>query len=306
MKAGRRIAVTGRQGQLVRALLEVGPAAGFDVVAIGRPDLDLAQVDTIEPALRAAKPDAIVSAAAYTAVDKAETDPDLAYAVNVTGAGWAARAAAAIGIPIVHLSTDYVYAGDKPTPYVEEDPVGPLCVYGASKLAGEQEVAAAAANHVILRTSWVYSPFGTNFVRTMLRLASERDVVRVVADQRGNPTSALALAAGVLQVIGNLLEMPDDGALRGTFQLTNRGEATWAQFAAAIFAGSRLRGGPVARVEPITTAEYPTPARRPVQSRLDCSRIEVVHGVVLPDWQESLETCLDVLLGLPAPSRVLP
>ena len=294
--APRRIAVTGRHGQVARALAEAGEKAGFHIITAARPDLDLARPETIAPVLRSIQPDAIVSAAAYTGVDKAESEPELAYAINATGAGQVAAVAAAMGVPLVHLSTDYVFRGDKPTPYVEDDPVEPLGVYGASKLAGERAVIAAGPDHVILRTAWVYSPFGANFVKTMLRLAADRDVVRVVADQWGCPTSALDVAAAVLRVVDNLLDAPGEGRLRGVFHFAGRGETSWAGFATAIFAASRRRGGPSARVESISTAEYPTAARRPVRSCLDGRRIGAVHGIVLPDWQLALETCMDRLL----------
>jgi dTDP-4-dehydrorhamnose reductase len=166
-----RIAVTGKHGQVVRALVEAGPALGIEVITVGRPELDLAVSKTVQPVLTAAEPDLVVNAASYTAVDKAEQEPEQANAVNATGAGAVAAAACVLGVPLIHLSTDYVFDGSKPTPYVEEDPVTPSNVYGASKLAGEQAVAAATPNHVILRTAWVYSPFGKNFVRTMLALA---------------------------------------------------------------------------------------------------------------------------------------
>jgi dTDP-4-dehydrorhamnose reductase len=292
----RRIAVTGRHGQVARALAQAGERAGFHVVTAARPDLDLAKPATIAQVLRSLRPDAIVSAAAYTSVDKAESEPELAYAVNASGTGQVAAVAAALGVPVVHLSTDYVFPGDKPTPYVEDDPVGPLGVYGASKLAGERAVTAAGPDHVILRTAWVYSPFGTNFVKTMLGLAVDREVVRVVADQWGCPTSALDIATGVLRVVDNLLNAPGERRLRGVFHLSSRGETNWAEFATAIFAASRRRGGPSARVERITTAEYPTAARRPARSSLDGRRIEAVHGIALPNWELALETCVDRLL----------
>jgi dTDP-4-dehydrorhamnose reductase len=293
---GLRVAVTGRNGQVARALQEIGPPAGVDVIAIARPELDLGRPETIERALRRVAPDAVVSAAAYTAVDKAEAEPDLAFAVNATGAGAVAAAAAALGVPLVHLSTDYVFAGDQAAPYTEDDPVGPLCAYGRSKLAGEHAVAVAAADHAILRTAWVYSPFGANFVRTMLRLADESGVVRVVADQRGSPTSAIDIATAMLKVVDNLLANPAERRLRGVFHLAARGETTWAGFARGIFDASRRRGGPAARVVEIATADYPTAARRPAQSRLDSSRIAGTHGVTLPEWRSSLGACIDRLL----------
>ena len=291
-----RIAVTGRIGQVVQALLERGPALGVKVVAVGRPELNLADLATIEPALRATAPDVVVSAAAYTAVDRAETEPELAQAVNARGAGAVAIAAAGLGVPVVHLSTDYVFSGELDRPYREDDQTGPTGAYGRSKLAGEAEVAAATARHVILRTSWVYSPFGANFVRTMLRLAQTREAVAVVADQHGSPTSAHDIADAVLRVCRNISER-DGAGLYGTFHMAGTGYTTWAGFAEAIFAASRSQGGPAARVQPIPTAAYPTPARRPANSRLDCTKLRAVHGVALPKWEPSVARCVSRLVA---------
>lgn len=283
-----RIAVTGRSGQVVRSLLEKGAAAGHEIIALGRPVLDLADPASVAPALAAASPDVIVSAAAYTAVDKAESERDLAYAINGAGAGAVADAARGLAVPLIHISTDYVFDGALDHPYVESDPTGPTGVYGGSKLAGEQAVLKAyGSNCAILRVAWAYSPFGSNFVRTMLGLAVDRDEVGVVADQIGNPTSALDMADGILRVAANLLG-DGDPALRGLFHMTASGDASWADFAQAIFATSAEQGGPTARVRRIGTADYPTPARRPANSRLNCDRIARVHGVVLPDWRRSL------------------
>lgn len=279
-----RIAVTGKTGQVVSALLERA-GSGVEVIALGRPELDLADPATIEPAIRAARPDVVVSAAAYTAVDKAEGDADAAFAINATGPGEVARVAAALGVPLIHISTDYVFDGSKSAPYVEGDPVAPLGVYGASKEAGERAVLAAHPQAVILRTAWVYSPFGANFVKTMLRLAETRPELGVVADQIGNPTSALDIADGVLKVAANLLA--DRLAPRGIFHMTGSGEASWADFAEAIFAASAGVGGPSAKVNHIGTKDYPTPAARPANSRLDCAALQAAHGVRLPDWRAS-------------------
>ena len=290
-----RIAVTGTAGQVVTSLIERGTAAGHEVIAIGRPDLDLADPASVVRALEAAQPDAIVSAAAYTAVDKAESESDLAHAVNGAGAGAVAQAAKALGVPLIHISTDYVFDGTLDRPYVESDPTGPTGVYGASKLAGEQAgLATYPENSAVLRVAWVYSPFGGNFVKTMLRLAGDRDDLGVVGDQVGNPTSALAIADGILQVATNMVSdsYPEQ---RGVFHMTAQGEGSWADFAEAIFAASTKRGGPSASVRHIGTADYPTPATRPANSRLDCARIAKVHGVTLPDWRTSLDEVMDRL-----------
>lgn len=287
-----RILVTGREGQVARSLVERGTLAGHEIVTLGRPQFDLAgDADGIASAIEAARPDAVVSAAAYTAVDRAESERELAFAVNERGARAVARAARQLDLPLVHLSTDYVFDGGKPSPYAESDPTRPLGVYGASKLAGEQAVLEENANSAILRTAWVYSPFGSNFVKTMLRLAVDRDSVNVVADQRGNPTSALEIADGVIAVATNLTRR-GNADQRGIFHMTAAGEASWADFAEAIFALSAEAGGPFATVMPIGTADYPTAARRPANSRLDSTRLARAHGVRLPDWRDSLEGVL--------------
>lgn len=292
---GLRIVVTGWTGQVVRAMLERVPA-GVEVVALRRPDLDLAIPKMVAPALRAARPHVIVNAAAYTAVDQAESEPDLAMRVNGEAAGEAARAAAALGVPVIQISTDYVFDGALDRPYREDDATGPISAYGASKLAGERAVAAASDNHAILRTAWVYSPFGKNFVKTMLRLAETCDEVGVVADQHGCPTSALNIADAVLAVARNLVARPQDETLRGIFHMSAAGEAVWADVAEAIFAERERLGGKPVAVKRIATTDYPTPAQRPANSRLDCGKLAARHGVTLPAWRGSLATCVERLL----------
>jgi dTDP-4-dehydrorhamnose reductase len=292
-----RIAVTGGQGQVARALAEAGPALNVEIINLGRPQLDLAVPETVEPALKAAAPDIVVNAAAYTAVDQAEREPEMACAVNGSGAGAVAEAAQALGIPVIHLSTDYVFDGIKTSAYDEEDLVAPATAYGVSKLAGEQAVAAATRDHIILRTAWVYAPYGKNFVRTMLALAESRDEVRVVADQLGSPTYAPDIALATIDIARKLLRVSSDPLLRGVFHLAGRGETSWAGFAGAIFAilaDKRLRR-PI--LTPISSAEYPTPARRPANSRLNCAKLARVYGVELPYWQDSLKVCLERLTG---------
>ena len=289
-----RLLVTGRNGQAATALLESAAAhADIEVTAVGRPELDLEQPDTVAAAILATKPDIVVNAAAYTAVDKAESEPDRAFAANRDGAAAVAKAAHRLNIPLIHLSTDYVYPGDKPRPYVESDPTGPLGVYGQSKLEGEKAVMAAHAQAVILRTSWVYSPFGANFVKTMLRLAKDRDVIRVVDDQHGNPTSALDIAAAILKIAPGLVEAHGEG---GIFHCCGAGSTTWCGFARQIFAESARLGGPSPHVEAITTPEFPTPAKRPHNSRLDTSAFAKRFGFSLRPWQDATaETVLRLL-----------
>lgn len=296
-----RLLVTGREGQVARSLAELAHGRGIELLTLGRPGLDLAgSSDVIVQTIETARPHAIVSAAAYTQVDKAESEPDLAFTVNERGAGAVARAASRLGVPLVHLSTDYVFDGNSAEPYVEGDAPNPSGVYGASKLAGEKAVLAECENCAILRTAWVYSPFGANFVKTMLRLARSRDQVGVVADQRGNPTSALDIADGVLSV-AETLRTNSGPELRGLFHMTAAGEATWADFAEAVFEQSAALGGPSATVRRIPTADYATAAKRPANSRLDCSKLEQIHGIRLPEWRESLQVVIDRVVRESAP-----
>jgi dTDP-4-dehydrorhamnose reductase len=276
-----RIVVTGKSGQVVSALREMREL-GITIVPVGRPEMDLTDARSVARAIETAQPDVIVSAAAFTAVDKAEDDAELAFAVNSGGAEAVAAAAARLGVPLIHLSTDYVFDGTKSGPYVETDTIIPVSVYGASKAAGEDAVRQTAPDHVILRTAWVHSPFGANFVKTILRLAAERPVLRVVDDQYGTPTAASHIAKAIVAVARQLIAKPTNPELRGTFHLTSGGETTWAGFAAEIL--SHL-AGTAAQVERITTEDYPTPARRPANSRLATSKLAAVYGITLPDWQ---------------------
>jgi dTDP-4-dehydrorhamnose reductase len=290
-----RIAVTGAEGQVVRALAEVGPARDVEIVAVGRPVLDLARPETIGPALAATGADIVVSAAAYTAVDQAEDEAALAEAINAAGAGAVAQAAATMGVPVIHLSTDYVFDGQSSGARVESDPTGPQGVYGRTKLAGETAVAAANPRHLILRTAWVYSPFGRNFVRTMLRLAADRDEIGVVADQWGNPTSALDIAAGIIHS-SIMLSHEDWPAQFGVYHLAGTGDANWAGFARHVLETSRALGGPHASVRDIATSDYPTKAGRPANSRLSSEKFTAAFGWRAPRWQESVEFVVRRLL----------
>jgi len=283
-----RIAVTGQEGQIARSLIERSTRWQHEVMPVARPSLDLkADTETILRSLAAVSPDAIISAAAYTAVDRAEAEPNLAFAVNECGARAVAEAARSLNVPLIHLSTDYVFDGSKAGPYVETDATNPIDVYGASKLAGEKAVFDVHDNSAIVRTAWVYSPFSSNFAKTMLRLAADREEVAVVTDQRGNPTSALDIADGLLCIAENLASS-DDVAQRGIFHMTAQGEATWAEFAETIFSASASLNGPTAQVRQITTAEYPAATQRPLNSRLDCSKLARIHGIRLPEWRTSV------------------
>ena len=290
-----RIAVTGSKGQVATSLLErAGPKTG--VVALGRPVFDLTDRAAVLAGLEAARPDVVVNAAAYTAVDKAEAEEAVATRVNGDGAGHVAEAAARLGVPLIHLSTDYVFDGALDRPYREDDPTAPTGAYGRSKLAGEKLVAERCQDSVVLRTAWVYSPFGANFVRTMLRLNETREGVGVVADQRGNPTSALDIADALIAIAARV---KDDAspALRGVFHLTGSGEATWADFAEAVFREAAARGRRLTRVKRLATADYPTPARRPANSRLDNGKLGRVYGFRLPEWRQSTAACCARLLA---------
>jgi len=297
------ILVTGGSGQLASAL---SAAAGArPILRVGRPEFDFDRPATLADLLRDTAPSLIVNAAAYTAVDKAEAEADLAQAINGVGAGAVAAAAARLGVPVIQISTDYVFDGAGSRAYVETDAVNPLSVYGASKLAGERAVAAANVDSAILRTSWVYSPFGANFARTMLRLAADREELGIVADQVGAPTSALDIADGVLAVARNLLARPSDAGLRGVFHMSAGEDVSWAGFAAEIFQVSRAIGGPSASVRPITTADYPTPARRPANSRLNSARLAERHGVVLPPWRRSVAPVVERLVRESVSARLV-
>jgi dTDP-4-dehydrorhamnose reductase len=291
------VLVTGREGQVARSLVECAAAApAIEIVSVGRPQLDLLEPETVRTAILAARPDVVVSAAAYTAVDNAEDEPEKAFAVNAKGAGAVAAAAAEVDAAVIHLSTDYVFSGDAPGDYTETDATDPQNVYGRSKLEGEKAVASANPRHVILRTAWVYSPFGKNFVKTMLALASQRDHVRVVADQWGNPTAAADIADGILR-IAKAVAADRRSDLYGVFQLAGQGEANWASFARHVFAESARLGGPSAHVEDVGTADYPTRARRPANSRLSCEKLLDVYGWRPPAWQESCRTVVARLVG---------
>jgi dTDP-4-dehydrorhamnose reductase len=291
-----RLIVTGTQGQVARALLERGAAADVEIVAIGRPDLDLADPSSVERALASVDGDAIVNAAAYTAVDKAESEEALATLINGDGAGAVARVAARRGLPLLHISTDYVFDGSGARPCHEEDPTAPIGAYGRSKLAGERAIAAAYPGAAIFRTAWVYSPFGANFVKSMLRLGETREEVSVVADQVGAPTSALDIADALIAAARKMTAVPQDVAFSGVFHMTGAGEANWADFAEEIFTEAARRGRKPVAVRRIATADYPTPAKRPANSRLSNEKLARVFGVALPDWRLSTRACVARLL----------
>ena len=289
-----RVLVTGRAGQVGAEVAQA--LQGFaEVIAHDRGTLDLADPDQVVARVREARPDAIVNAAAYTAVDQAESDEQAARRVNAIGPGVLAEEAKRAGAVLIHYSTDYVFDGTKAAPYVETDATNPLGAYGRTKLEGERAIGASACDHVILRTSWVYGPHGKNFLLTMLRLAAQRDELRVVDDQRGAPTSSAQLG----RLTRALLER--EPALRdkaGIYHATAAGETTWRRFAEAIFDGARRRAGAefrAPRVVPITTAEYPTPARRPANSLLSNAKLGAAFGLAVGGWREGLDEALSAL-----------
>lgn len=289
-----RILVAGKTGQLARSLAGAAIPGDDRLTALGRPDMDITRAETVEAALDEHRPDIVINAAAWTAVDLAESEPEAAFAVNRDGAGNLARACARRGVPLIHVSTDYVFDGSRDAPYREDDPVSPLGVYGLSKLEGERAVIEADGPFVILRIAWVHSPFGTNFVRTMLRLAMEKERLRVVDDQTGCPTYAPHAAQAMLNVARRLLSAPP--ARQGVYHMAGQGETNWADLAREIFARSAAHGGPSALVDGIPAREYVTPAKRPANSRLDCSRLEKDFGITLPHWKEGVKDCVARLL----------
>jgi len=282
------ILVTGGTGQVGTGIAHA--AHGFDVVAPTRAELDLNDPAAIVSAVAARDWAAVINCAAYTAVDKAESEPDAAFAINAEAPRILAKATAHRGIPLLHVSTDYVFDGAKPAPYVEDDPVAPLGVYGASKEAGERAVRTTNPRHIILRTAWVVSPWGNNFVKTMLRLGAERPKLGVVSDQIGCPTSAQDIADTLLAIAR------DPGERWGTYHFVNAGQASWYDLASAVFAHASADGMSIPQVDPIGTADYPTPAKRPANSRLSTTRLTSTFSIEPRPWHEALEDIMATLL----------
>lgn len=291
----RQILVTGANGQLGSELTRVSPLEGWEVVALGRNELDLTDTAAITAKVMQAPWAAIINGAAYTAADNAESDQVTAWRVNTLAPAAFASACAAADIPLVQVSTDYVFAGTEADARDVDDPVSPINVYGASKLGGELAVRASGVRHAIVRTSWVVSAHGNNFVKTMLRIGADRDILRVVYDQHGSPTGAADLADALMTIAIRLAE--DRDAPTGTFHFSNAGAVTWADFACEIFAQSAARGGPFAKVEPIESSEYPTPARRPANSLLSHDAIRGAYDITPRPWQQALGEILDELIG---------
>ena len=280
-----KILVTGRDGQVAQSLAE--RAAGHELVFAARPDFDLLDPASMDGSIERVRPDLIVSAAAYTAVDQAEDEPETAMAVNGEAPGVIGRAAARIDAAVLHLSTDYVFDGSGERAWTEDDRTAPIGTYGKTKLAGEEALAASGARYAILRTAWVYSPFGNNFVKTMLRLAETRDALNVVADQYGNPTSAFDIADALMVIVDRWQKAPFRGADE-VYHFAGAGTTNWANFARAIFVESAARGGPDCMVTAIATANYPTKALRPANSRLDNTKFEKMFFYAAKKWQDGL------------------
>jgi dTDP-4-dehydrorhamnose reductase len=291
------ILITGGSGQLGDALQKIAAARGVDFTAVSRPAFDFANPASIDACFAAAAPALVINAAAYTAVDAAESHVAEAQAGNHTGPLRLAELCAGAGIPFIHVSTDYVFDGAKGAPYTEDDATAPTGVYGLTKRDGERAIMATGAKAVILRTAWVYAAHGKNFARTMLNAARKTSTLRVVADQRGTPTAAPDLAAAILDIAAILLTDGWDENYRGIYHATGAGETTWHGFATAIFAAAAMQPEVIA----ITTADWPTPARRPADSRLDCSKLARVFGASLPDWRVSLPGVVKDLIALDAP-----
>ena len=276
-----RLLVFGRTGQVATELARIVPQATF----LGRDAADLADPPACAAAIAARKPDAVINAAAWTAVDRAEAEEAAAQTVNADAPAAMAQACAALSVPLIHISTDYVFDGAGTAPFTPDAPTGPLGAYGRTKLAGEQAVGASGATHAILRTSWVFSAHGANFVKTMLRLSETRDRLTVVADQTGGPTPAAAIAQACLTIAAQL---GDDPAKSGTYHFSGAPDVTWADFARAIF----TTAGRTTQVADIPTSAFPTPARRPANSRLDCSTTHTTFGIPRPDWRAGLADVL--------------
>jgi dTDP-4-dehydrorhamnose reductase len=284
-----KILITGQHGQVSRELQQRLQGLG-ELVVLGRDQLDLANPEQIRQQVRSHRPGLIINAAAHTAVDQAENEPDVAFAINATAPGILAEEAKALGIPLIHYSTDYVFDGSKPAPYTEDDVPNPLGVYGQSKLAGEQAIAAVGGQYLILRTSWVYSSHGKNFLLTMQRLLQEKPQMRIVADQIGAPTWAGTIANSTRALIERW--QAGQAADWGVYHLTAQGETSWFGFAQAIGEHLLAEGKACAELEGIPASDYPTPAKRPLNSRLDCSRLQQQWQVGQPQWREALRECL--------------
>ncbi len=287
-----RIFVAGSDGQLALSLIEAVTGSDIELITAGPPEFDLCQPSTMAASIKDFGPTAIVNAAAYTAVDAAEDNEATATAVNSTGAAALAAIAAELDVPFIHVSTDYVFSGNKNGSYTENDSVAPTGAYGRSKLAGELNVMLKNPNSIILRTAWVYSPYGKNFLKTMLTLAETRDELGVVSDQTGNPTYAPDIADAIMHILEGIEEEGWQDEYAGVYHLVGTGDASWYDFASEIFKLGGEHGHPVPKLNAITTAEFPTPAKRPANSCLDCKKIQETFSIKMPAWQDSTAKCM--------------
>jgi dTDP-4-dehydrorhamnose reductase len=290
------IMVTGGSGQLGHALSVCLPAAGLECKMVSRPEFDFDQPATIRHAFARIRPALVINAAAYTAVDAAESDQEAAYRANRDGPALLAELCADAGIPLIHISTDYVFDGSKAAPYTETDTPCPTGVYGASKRAGEEAVEASGADAIILRTSWVYAAKGKNFARTMINAGRKVSSLKVVADQRGTPTAAEDLARVITEITLLIRERGFKEQYRGIFHATGAGETTWHGFATAIFEEAVKHGESMPEILPISTADWPTPTRRPADSRLAGDKLQAVFGVSLPPWRGTVGPVVRAML----------
>jgi dTDP-4-dehydrorhamnose reductase len=301
--AGRLILVFGHSGQVATALREAVLPAGWTMRTVGRAEADITDAAAVESIVASTGPDLVINAAAYTAVDRAESEPELAFAVNRDGAAHVARACARADIPLIHISTDYVFDGKAAGhAYRESDPVNPLSAYGVSKAAGENAVRAVAPRHAIVRTSWIYGPHGQNFVRTMLRMGEARPELGIVDDQYGSPTAASDIADALIAMAVRILALPADAGagggtnggseLFGTFHFCGTGWTTWFGLAYEVFSQASAHNGGMPGLRPIATVDYPTPAVRPANSVLNCQRLADVYGITAPPWRSSLKACV--------------
>lgn len=293
-----KILVIGKSGQIARSLADQAKLFSHELECKGRPELDLQRPSTIKQALSVAHPDIVINAAAFTKVDAAEDDPDTAYEVNSRGSGHLAEFTNAINVPLIHISTDYVFDGILSRPYKEGDNLSPLGVYGDSKAQGELEVEEKSKQFIVLRTAWVFSPYGQNFAKTMLRAAQTNDELRVVSDQVGTPTYAPYIAEAILRICDQIEQARGTFADWGTFHMVAEGQTNWADFAEKIFEFSARKNGPYATVNPIPTTEYPTKAKRPAYSCLSTEKLSETFNIRLPHWETGVKEFIETHTNL--------
>lgn len=289
-----KVLVTGKHGQIARSVAErILGSPRFEIIFAARPQVDLSIPGSLADAVASAKPDIVINAAAFTHVDQAEDQAPLARRINMEAAGEGAQASAKLGIPFLHFSTDYVFDGSGDRPWREDDVASPLNIYGQTKADGETRVLDAGPLNLVVRTSWLFGPFGRNFVKTILTLAARREEIPVVADQRGCPTNTLELVGPLM----SLAERAVDGGAGGIWHLAGQGTASWADLARHVVEASAAQGGPSVLIRSISTDQYPTPAKRPLNSSLDCNKIRDRFGIVLPEWRHGIDVLVERLVA---------